>query len=518
MNAYDICRKLSFGTGIDFKKFASIPMNSYHRENGDQKDAAHGQKEHNFSKSSDNVKSFSTDDSHGQKRKKQSSLSEDEETNFFGEQSTKKKKKKKKLSKERLAQIKREEVTHFRRVHQIHVEGSDIPYPIENFSQLEADYGLNPAISDNLKELGYSSPTPVQMQVIPVMLHERQVLVSAPTGSGKTAAFLIPVIQKLQAPKKKGPRALVLAPTKELALQLYHDCVRLSKGTGLRPYVVSEKAEKIKQQLGKSSKKRHDILISTPQRLIHILKDDEPIISLSKVEWLLIDESDKLFEHGKQGFREQLAEIYKACDSAFVKRAMFSATYSHDVEEWCKLNFDGLITVSIGDRNTAVDTVEQKLVFTGDDSGKLFHFRDLIRNGFTPPVLIFVESKEQAKKLYKELVFDDIHLDVIHADRTQEEREKVIRDFRLGKIWVLISTDVLGRGIDLKRVNLVINYDLPPDTISYIHRIGRTGRAGRKGHAITYFNHEDFPKLEKIFRGRLRKLLGPLKGEASVSS
>lgn len=512
MNSFNICKKLSFGSGIDVKKFANIRMN-IRKEHTDENDLASEKRKHNMAKSPGDLENPS-------KKCKRSSVSEDEKTYFLNDvaealPSPKKKRKKKKLSKERLAQIKQEEVTHFRRVHQIHVEGSDIPHPIENFSQLGTDYDLHSAILDNIKELGYSLPTPVQMQVIPVMLHERQILASAPTGSGKTAAFFIPVIQKLKAPKKRGPRALVIAPTKELALQLYHDCIRLSKGTKLRASCLYGKPEKIKKQL---EKKRPDILISTPQRLIYMLKEDEPIISLAKVEWLLIDESDKLFEHGKQGFREQLAEIYKACDSASVKRAMFSATYSHDVEEWCKSNLDGLISVSIGDRNTAVDTVEQKLVFTGDDSGKLFHFRDLIRNGFTPPVLVFVESKEQAKRLYKELAFDDIRLDVIHADRTLQEREKVIRDFRLGKVWVLVCTDILGRGIDLKRVNLVVNYDLPPDTISYIHRIGRTGRAGRKGCAITYFNREDFPKLKGIFRGRLRRLLEPLKGETSLSS
>jgi ATP-dependent RNA helicase DDX52/ROK1 len=211
------------------------------------------------------------------------------------------------------------------------------------------------------------------------------------------------------------------------------------------------------------------------------------------VEWLVVDESDKLFEEGSQrrSFREQLAVIYKSCDSTKLRRAMFSATYTPEVEEWCNLNLDNLVTVYIGAKNSAVDTIEQQLEFVGNEHGKLFAIRNLIRQGITPPVLIFVQSKERAKALFNELVYDGINVDVIHSDRSQLQRETVVKGFRSGKVWVLICTELLGRGIDFKGVNLVINYDMPSSAISYIHRIGRTGRAGRRGKAVTFFTEKD---------------------------
>ncbi|KAI0208878.1 putative ATP-dependent RNA helicase DDX52 [Lamellibrachia satsuma] len=217
-----------------------------------------------------------------------------------------------------------------------------------------------------------------------------------------------------------------------------------------------------------------------------------------RVEWLVVDESDKLFEEGKTGFRDQLATIYKSCDSGCLRRAMFSATFAHDVEEWCKLNLDNVIQVYVGAKNVAADSVKQELVFVGSEAGKLIAIRDIIRKGIQPPVLVFVQSKERAKELFHELIYDDINVDVIHADRPQLQRDNVVTSFRLGKIWVLICTELMGRGIDFKGVNLVVNYDFPNSAVSYIHRIGRTGRAGREGRAVTFFTEEDALNLRSI--------------------
>ena len=137
------------------------------------------------------------------------------------------------------------------------------------------------------------------------------------------------------------------------------------------------------------------------------------------VEWLIVDESDKLFEAGRQGFRDQLGAIYRACDSTQIRRAFFSATFAHDVQEWCKLNLDNVVMVTIGQKNTATDMIEQKLVFVGNESGKLMAFRNLIAEGLVPPVLVFVQTKERAKELYNELVYDGINVDVIHAERSE---------------------------------------------------------------------------------------------------
>merc|ERR1719277_1169036 len=180
---------------------------------------------------------------------------------------------------------------------------------------------------------------------------------------------------------------------------------------------------------------------------------------------------------------------------------MFSATLVPEVEQWCKLNLDNLVSVTIGVRNLATAQVKQELVYTGTEKGKLMAFKDLVDRGLKPPVLIFVQSKERAKDLFKELqspIYGGLKVDVIHSERSQLQRDTTIRKFRAGTVWVLICTELLGRGIDFKGVNLVVNYDFPPSTISYIHRIGRTGRAGRSGSAVTFFTIEDFEALRGI--------------------
>uniref|UniRef100_A0A8C5W7F7 RNA helicase n=1 Tax=Microcebus murinus TaxID=30608 RepID=A0A8C5W7F7_MICMU len=195
---------------------------------------------------------------------------------------------------------------------------------------------------------------------------------------------------------------------------------------------------------------------------------------------------------------DPLASIFLACTSHKVKRAMFSATFAYDVEQWCKLNLDNVITVSIGARNSAVETVEQELPFVGSETGKLLAMRELVTKGFNPPVLVFVQSIERAKELFHELIYEGINVDVIHAERTQQQRDNTVHSFRAGKSWVLICTALLARGIDFKSVNLVINYDFPTSSVEYIHRIGRTGRAGHKGKAVTFFTEDDKPLLRSV--------------------
>ncbi|VDM83551.1 unnamed protein product [Strongylus vulgaris] len=187
--------------------------------------------------------------------------------------------------------------------------------------------------------------------------------------------------------------------------------------------------------------------------------------------WLIIDESDRLFEvvEGQERcFRSQLAAVYKACDGKFTRRAFFSATFSYEVEEWCKENLNNVAMVCIGERNSANANVKQELVFAGSEQGKLLAVRTLLQTQFDPPALIFVQ------------------------------RDHIVESFRNGRLWVLICTELMGRGLDLRNVNLVINFDLPTSIISYIHRIGRTGRAGRKGRAITYFTEADTKYLRSI--------------------
>ncbi|XP_065219051.1 probable ATP-dependent RNA helicase DDX52 isoform X2 [Planococcus citri] len=408
-----------------------------------------------------------------------------------------KKKKAPKEDVEKNKQLLTEKINHFRNLNHINISGENIPNPIQNFDELADQYDVSTNLIQNVKNCGYSSPTPIQMQAIPVMLKGKQILACAPTGSGKTAAFLIPIIHHLNRPKNVGFRAVIISPTRELSRQTYRECERLCEGTDLRIHITTKIKDTVKKSVSGAANK-YDILVTTPNRLVYLLNQEPPSISLKSVEWLIIDESDKLFETGIRGFRDQLAVIYQACDSTNIKRAMFSATYTTEVAKWSRKNLKDLALVTIGHRNTTVESVEQQLIYVGKEEGKLIAMRDLIRQGISPPVLIFLQSKERARELFQELLYDGINVDVIHADRTQLQRDNAVKAFREGKIWVLICTELLGRGIDFKGVNLVINYDFPPTAISYIHRIGRTGRAGRKGKAVTFFTDDDAPYLKSV--------------------
>lgn len=399
-----------------------------------------------------------------------------------------------------------------RKKYRIFTEGSDLPSLLTSFHQLETVFKLPSSLLKVLTQsLKFTTPTPIQMQAISTMLHRRELLACAPTGSGKTLAFLIPAIshclgkslENTRPKTKKTLKVLILAPTRELAEQIFKVGKQLLevdlKAPLLKMQVLDKSIVKKFQTAGSSHGNKYDILVSTPNRLVYLLNHDPPLINLSTVEWLIIDESDKLFEvNEKHCFREQLGTIYSSCTSTNIRRAMFSATFAFDVQEWCHMNMDNAIQINIGGKNTAVKSVNQKLLFAGSERGKLIALRDLIRQGFKPPALIFVQSKERAKELFAELIYDGINVDVIHADRTPTQRENSVTATRTGKTWLLICTELMGRGIDIKGINLVINYDFPNSAISYIHRIGRTGRAGRHGEAVTFFTEDDKPLLRSI--------------------
>merc|ERR1712013_639345 len=397
----------------------------------------------------------------------------------------KKKKVKKKATKAKIKEAYSERLNRFRNSHGIHVTGSDIIEPIDNWSTLTSKHEVSAKLVSNIP---HPTPTPVQMQAIPLLTQGRDVLATAPTGSGKTAAFLLPLLHRLKEPRNGGYRGVVVVPTKELANQILAECNKLCESTGLRPHILG----KLKGKLAV----KHDILITPPNRLVHLLSQE--LVTLEKVEMLVVDEADKLFEAGERGFREQLGAIYTACSGGQVVKAMFSATLGPEVETWARLNLDNMVKVRIGAANSATETVEQSLTYCGTEAGKIEAWRSLVQGGLTPPTLVFVQTKERAQELFEELLYDGVHVDVIHSDRSEQQRENTIRAFRAGGVWVLICTELLGRGIDFKGVSLVVNYDFPPSAVSYIHRIGRTGRAGRRGKAVTFFTEADRPLLRSI--------------------
>uniref|UniRef100_A0A182S7N0 Probable ATP-dependent RNA helicase DDX52 n=1 Tax=Anopheles maculatus TaxID=74869 RepID=A0A182S7N0_9DIPT len=409
--------------------------------------------------------------------------------------------KKKVIDAVKIEQQKVSRLNQLRKELKIHVKKSryspEVPNIIETFDQLSTDFGVTSRLVSNITAC-YSTPTPVQMQAIPVLMKSISLHAYAPTGSGKTAAFLIPILHHLKKPMKCGFRALIICPTRELAKQIQREALRLGDEMNLRTHVIQTVDDPKKSDYSFSSGRSYDILVTTPNRICYLLTQSPPKIDLSNIQWVVIDEADKLFEDSKHSFREQLDTVITACNNPAKTVALFSATQTREVNEWVAKNIPSRIRFSVGLMNGAVDLVEQKLLFTGTESGKLLAFRELVAQGLHPPVLVFVQSKDRAQQLFTELIYDGLNVDVIHADRTQRERDNVVRAFREGKIWILICTELMSRGIDFKGVNLVINFDFPPSTISYVHRIGRTGRAGRPGKAITFFTKDDTVNLKSI--------------------
>ena len=387
-----------------------------------------------------------------------------------------------------------------RHANKIYVEGSDCPAPLTAFADLaEAPFAVPAFLVRNIASCRYDEPTPIQMQSIPIMLARRDMIACAPTGSGKTAAYLIPIFATLKAPGASGFRAVVMAPTRELSAQIAREAERLAAG---RPFRIQHLTKANAQQAGggggndgESSGGKHDVLITTPMRLVHLVRAGS--VDLAHVELLILDEADRLLELDS-GFAEQVDEVFAACAHPRLVRALFSATMLPGIEELARTVLHDPLRVTIGVRNSATENIAQRLLFAGDEAGKLLAVRQLVREGIKPPVLIFVQSIERARHLFHELVYDGINVDVIHAERTQAQRDSIIQNFRLGKIWMLICTDLMARGIDFKGVHCVLNYDFPQSVVSYIHRIGRTGRAGRKGEAITLYTEEDSDYLRSI--------------------
>ncbi|MCO5572701.1 hypothetical protein L7F22_026460 [Adiantum nelumboides] len=376
-----------------------------------------------------------------------------------------------------------------RKKFRLRASGHNIPAPLSSFEDLSSVYGCQTYLIRNLSLAGFSEPTPIQRQAIPALLSRRECFACAPTGSGKTLAFVLPILMMLAAPKTDGIRAMILCPTRELAKQITMECKSLAKGRKFRIRLMTK-------ALSRCADFRTlpcDVLVSTPLRLDYVINQSR--IDLSSVEYLVLDESDKLFE---LGFVEQIDSVVNACTNSRILRSLFSATLPDAVEELARSIMHDAVRIVVGEKNSASELVKQRLLFVGSEEGKLLALCQTFRDRLRPPVLLFVQSKERAKELYKELAYEDFHVGCIHADMTQAQRETAVDRFREGKTWVLIATDLLARGMDFKGVNCVINFDFPSTTASYIHRIGRSGRAGRAGESITFYTEDDVPFLRPI--------------------
>ena len=457
------------------------------------------------------------------------------------------------------------------------------PHPLTSFRNLRSKYGISKRLAANLEAQGYKEPTEVQLGSLPILLgsngdrgldipeaEKRKIkrplradvdlFTIAPTGSGKTLAFMIHLLHKLmkerqaltKSPKEEHPtrgvRALIVAPTHELADQIVNEGRKLALGTGvkvaglkkgmrLHPELVDEHQQvnedgsdggKTRRQINYLVKS--DVLVSTPPLLLNAISTNgSTILPVPDVRFLVLDEADVLLD---PIFREQTLGIWTACSHPSLRTSLWSATIGSSIESLAqrfildrrrslglsqssKDPSHHIIRLVVGLKDSAIPNVSHRLVYSASEQGKLLALRQLLHPSATPttvapslqpPFLIFTQTIPRAIALHSELLYDvpieaggSSRIAVLHADLSDTARSNIMADFRKGEIWILITTDLLSRGIDFRGINGVVNYDIPNTSASYIHRVGRTGRQGRQGGvAVTLYTKEDIPYVKNV--------------------
>ncbi len=363
--------------------------------------------------------------------------------------------------------------------------------------------GLSEPILKALNEQGYTTPTPIQTQAIPVVLQGVDLLASAQTGTGKTAGFMLPILNRLMdKPRAKSNHAsvLVLAPTRELAAQIHESTVQYSKYLTLRTAVVFG-GVKINPQMQKL-RGGVEVLIATPGRLLDLFQ--QRAIRLDEVEVLVLDEADRMLDMGfVHAIKKIMALVPKARQTL-----LFSATFSADICQMAKEFLKKPVEISVTPRNATAVTVSQK-IHPVDKARKAALLSHLIRHENWSQALVFSRTKHGANKLVKQLAVDGIEALAIHGNKSQSQRTKALSDFKAGKIHVLVATDIAARGIDIDQLPVVINFDLPDVAEDYVHRIGRTGRAGSVGGAVSLVSADEITQLndiEKLIKRRIDRI------------
>jgi ATP-dependent RNA helicase RhlE len=356
-----------------------------------------------------------------------------------------------------------------------------------NFSEL----GLDAAQLRAIESLGYTDPTPIQRQAIPVIRDGQDLIGCAETGTGKTAAFLLPILQRLSDTRRPGVRVLVLAPTRELALQIQKNYNELNTVKNNRSVILIGGAN-IKTQFA-DLRRGVSVVIATPGRLLDL--SERGALNLSHVEVLVLDEADRMLD---MGF---LPAIRKVLSLVPEKRQtlLFSATLSPEIERLARSTMKQPKLVEVSRRGQAASLVEQTAYQVAAES-KTALLLDLLERESFERVLVFARTRRSAERLSHILAARDHQVNRIHSDRSQPQREAALRGFRDGRTRVLVATDIAARGLDVDSVSHVINYDVPSAPEDYVHRIGRTGRAGNKGQAITIVTPVDELSLRAIER------------------
>jgi len=357
--------------------------------------------------------------------------------------------------------------------------------------------GLSDALLKAITKKGYTTPSPIQQKAIPPILEGKDVLASAQTGTGKTAAFTLPILQLLSQGKHlshRPIRALILTPTRELAAQILANIKEYSEFVDLRSAVIfggvnqNPQVAQLRQGI--------DILVATPGRLIDL--QNQGLVSLSKVEILVLDEADRMLD---MGFVRDIERIIKVLPS-IRQNLMFSATFSKDIKKLAMGILHKPVQVEATPENTTVDAIIQK-VYPVAKEKKTELIIKLITEGNWKQILVFTRTKQGANKLCESMISSGIKAAAIHGNKGQGARTKALAGFKNGSLTALVATDIAARGLDIPLLPHVINFELPNIPEDYVHRIGRTGRAGASGEAISLFSPD-----ETVFLRDIEKLVG----------
>ncbi|WP_456463399.1 DEAD/DEAH box helicase [Persephonella sp.] len=344
----------------------------------------------------------------------------------------------------------------------------------------------------SIERLGFKNPTEVQEKAIPVVLSGKDLIAQAQTGTGKTAAFGIPIVEKVN-PKARKVQALVLVPTRELAIQVTKEIKDLGREKRIFALAIYG-GKSIKHQIDFLKKGKDVVVVGTPGRVKDLI--ERRVLDLSNVEIFVLDEADRMLE---MGFIEDIEFIFSKTPQN-KQTLMFSATMPPAIkrlaEEFLNPDYE---TIRIKPEEVTVDRIKQ-IVYRVDQSKQLEKLTESLKEYGDTKTIVFTETKKGADQLASELKKRGFNADAIHGDFSQAKREKVLRSFRRNQLQILVATDVAARGLDIKGVDLVMNYSLPKDVESYIHRIGRTGRAGKEGTAISIMNPSEDHILRQIQR------------------
>ncbi len=365
--------------------------------------------------------------------------------------------------------------------------------------------GIRPELLRGIRELGFENPMPIQKKVIPVLLNNKQDIIGfAQTGTGKTAAFGLPLIQLIQ-PGNSKTQALILSPTRELCLQIANDLKNYAKYMDNLNIVTVYGGADIVQQL-RALKKGAHIIVATPGRM-HDLLNRRKKIDISEIQTVVLDEADEMLS---MGFKEELDAILDQTPASKTT-LLFSATMPREIQELSKNYQDDPLEISVGQRNAGADLVEH-ICYSVHEKNRYPALKRIV--DFNPNIygIIFCRTREETKDVAEQLIQDGYNADALHGDLSQAQRELVMHKFRTRNLRLLTATDVAARGLDVKDITHIINYNLPDESIAYIHRSGRTGRAGQKGISIAITNlkeHNKIAQIEKLLKKKFELLPVP---------